>query len=66
MTRLPFRRSAGIDGPDAMTGTGTESATARVSSRAYPVRAPSWSMEVSRISPAPSAWQVAAHSTARV
>ena len=41
--------------PDAITGTSTASTTARVSSRSKPVRAPSRSMLVSRISPAPSA-----------
>jgi len=35
------------------TGTGTPSATARVSSRSKPMRVPSRSMLVSRISPAP-------------
>ncbi len=41
--------------PEAITGTGTASATARVSSRSKPWRVPSRSMLVSRISPAPSA-----------
>ena len=40
--------------PEAMTGMGTRSATARVSSRSKPSRVPSRSMLVSRISPAPS------------
>src|SRR5690606_15460926 len=37
--------------PDAITGTGTASATARVSARSKPSRVPSRSMLVSRISP---------------
>jgi hypothetical protein len=41
--------------PDAMTGTGTASAMARVSAMSKPCLVPSRSMEVSRISPAPSA-----------
>ena len=41
--------------PLAITGTGTASATALVSSRSKPCFVPSRSIEVSRISPAPSA-----------
>ena len=40
--------------PEAITGTGTASATARVSAMSKPDLVPSRSIEVSRISPAPS------------
>jgi hypothetical protein len=39
--------------PEAITGTGTASLTARVSARSKPILVPSRSMLVSRISPAP-------------
>ena len=39
--------------PEAITGTGTASDTARVSARSKPALVPSRSMLVSRISPAP-------------
>ena len=41
--------------PEAITGTVTASATARVSAMSKPYLVPSRSIEVSRISPAPSA-----------
>ena len=47
-----------------MTGTSTAATTARVSARSYPVRAPSRSMLVSNISPAPRRTHSTAHSTA--
>ena len=47
--------------PEAITGTGTASATARVSSRSNPSRVPSRSIEVSRISPAPRSAHRSAH-----
>ena len=50
--------------PDAITGTSTASATARVSARSKPSRVPSRSMLVSRISPAPASAMRCAHSTA--
>src|SRR5262249_36170094 len=50
--------------PEAMTGTPTASATARVSGRSNPSRVPSRSMLVSRISPAPAASMRRAQSTA--
>ena len=58
--RRPDRASAPTP-PDAITGTSTASATARVSARSKPVRAPSRSMLVSRISPAPRAATSRAH-----
>ena len=39
--------------PEAITGTGTASEMARVSGMSKPLRVPSRSIEVSRISPAP-------------
>ena len=50
--------------PEAMTGTRTASATARVSSRSKPDFVPSRSIEVSRISPAPSDTTSCANATA--
>ena len=50
--------------PEATTGTDTREATSRVSCRSYPMREPSRSMLVSRISPAPRRAHSAAHSTA--
>ena len=50
--------------PEAITGTPTSRATARVSSRSYPSRVPSRSMLVSMNSPAPSSAARAAHATA--
>src|SRR5215471_5600300 len=50
--------------PDAMTGTVTASATARVSSRSYPSLVPSRSMLVRRISPAPRSTASQAQATA--
>jgi hypothetical protein len=50
--------------PEAITGRPPRRTTARVSRRSKPVRAPSRSMLVSRISPAPSATTSSAHSTA--
>src|SRR5687767_10242169 len=47
--------------PEAITGTLTASATARVSARSKPSRVPSRSMLVSRISPAPAAAIRCAH-----
>src|SRR5574340_48665 len=52
--RMPSTRcSSAPTPPEAITGTGTASQTARVSSRSKPMRVPSRSMLVSRISPAP-------------
>ena len=51
--------------PDAITGRSTAAATAAVSSRSYPARVPSASIEVSRISPAPALRASRAQSTAR-
>src|SRR6478672_276072 len=50
--------------PDAITGTSTAAATLRVSSRSYPARVPSASIDVRRISPAPRSTASRAHSTA--
>src|SRR5690606_35329759 len=50
--------------PEAITGTPTASATARVSSRSKPSFVPSRSIDVRSISPAPSAAPWTAHSTA--
>src|SRR5438876_686544 len=50
--------------PEAITGRRTAALTARVSSMSYPVCVPSLSIDVSRISPAPSPSPNAAHSTA--
>ncbi len=50
--------------PEAITGTGTASLTARVSFRSNPDLVPSRSMLVSRISPAPRRAISAAHCTA--
>src|SRR4029079_6528095 len=50
--------------PEATTGTPTASDTARVSARSKPLRVPSRSMLVSRISPAPASCMRLAHSTA--
>ena len=52
-TRPSWRWARVPTPPEAMTGTETASAIARVSSRSYPSRVPSRSMLVSRISPAP-------------
>src|SRR6267378_2145361 len=52
--------------PDAMTGTGTLSAMACVSGRSKPCRVPSRSIEVSRISPAPSETTSWAYSMASI
>src|SRR6185436_20008517 len=54
-SRMPSTRWSRLPTPpDAITGTGTLSAIARVSGRSKPWRVPSRSMVVSRISPAPS------------
>src|ERR1700722_3105536 len=54
-SRMPFTRWSRLPTPpDAITGTGMLSATAWVSGMSKPCRVPSRSMEVSRISPAPS------------
>ena len=50
--------------PDAITGTGTDSAIIRVSGISYPSFVPSASIELSTISPAPSATAFCAHSRA--
>src|SRR6266481_4426398 len=50
--------------PEAMTGTGTASDTARVSAMSKPDLVPSRSIEVSRISPAPRAAMRRAQATA--
>ena len=64
-SRIASRTCAASPAPPlAITGTGTASATARVSARSYPVRAPSRSMLVSRISPAPRSAPSRAHSMA--
>ena len=58
-------KCAGVPAPEeAMTGIDTASFTARISSRSKPDFVPSRSMELSRISPAPSRSQVAASVTA--
>ena len=52
--RIPSERwSSAPTPPEAITGTSTASLIARVSSRSKPLRVPSRSMLVSRISPAP-------------
>src|SRR5579883_711349 len=52
--RTPSTRWSSVPTPpEAMTGTRTASATARVSARSKPAWVPSRSIEVSRISPAP-------------
>src|SRR3984957_15765602 len=54
-SRIPLTRWSRLPTPpDAIAGTGTLSATAWVSGMSKPWRVPSRSMEVSRISPAPS------------
>ena len=50
--------------PEAITGTLTDPETAAVSAKSNPLRVPSRSMEVSRISPAPQDTPCCAHSTA--
>ena len=63
--RMPSARcSSEPTPPEAITGTGTASLTARVSSRSKPLLVPSRSMLVSRISPAPSSAMRRAQSTA--
>ena len=52
--------------PLAMTGTPTASTTARVRARSKPSLVPSRSIDVSRISPAPSATARVAHSSASI
>src|SRR3954471_12916891 len=53
--RMPSTRWSRLPTPpEAITGTGTLSATSRVSGMSKPWRVPSRSIEVSRISPAPS------------
>src|SRR3984957_9929354 len=47
--------------PEAMTGIETACATARTNSQSKPARVPSWSIEVSKISPAPRASDSRAH-----
>src|SRR5258707_224768 len=55
-SRMPSTRCSNVPPPpEAITGTGTASATARVSGMSKPCLVPSRSMDVSRISPAPSA-----------
>lgn len=49
--------------PLAMIGTWIRAATARTRSTSKPLRVPSWSIEVSMISPAPSATARSTHST---
>src|SRR5205085_6737681 len=49
--------------PLAITGTGTAALTARSICSANPLRVPSWSIEVSRISPAPRSTASRAHSS---
>src|SRR5690242_10985933 len=62
---MPSARCSRLPTPPlAMTGTVTAPATARVSARSKPLFVPSRSMLVRRISPAPRAAIVAAHSTA--
>ena len=64
-SRMPSTRcSSRPTPPDAITGTRTASATARVRGRSKPRLVPSRSMEVSRISPAPWPVMCRAHSTA--
>src|SRR5439155_236692 len=65
--RMPSTRWSRLPTPpDAMTGTGTLSAIACVSGRSKPCRVPSRSIEVSRISPAPSETTSWAYSTASI
>src|SRR6266404_5438109 len=65
--RMPSTRWSRLPTPpDAMTGTGTLSAIARVSGRSKPCLVPSRSIEVSRISPAPSETTSCAYSTASI
>jgi hypothetical protein len=52
--------------PDAITGTSTRARTAAIMGRSNPARVPSASIELSRISPTPSSWPRAAHSTASI
>src|SRR5690242_4598486 len=52
--------------PDAITGTSTAARTAAIMHRSKPSRVPSASIELSRISPTPSSWPRAAHSTASI
>ena len=55
-SRMPSTRWSSVPTPpEAITGTGTASAIARVSAMSKPGLVPSRSIEVSRISPAPSA-----------
>src|SRR3569833_3215855 len=54
-SRIPSTRWSRLPTPpEAITGTGTLSAMARVKGRSKPCRVPSRSIDVSRISPAPS------------
>ena len=63
--RMPSERcSSAPTPPEAITGTSTASATARVRARSKPTRVPSRSMLVSRISPAPSEAMRRAQATA--
>src|SRR4051812_34975049 len=52
--------------PLAMSGTSTAARTSLISSRSKPAFVPSASIEFSRISPTPSSWPRAAHSTASI
>src|SRR5438552_790767 len=61
----PWARCSRVPTPPlAMTGMLTASVTARVSSRSKPSRVPSRSIDVSKISPAPSRSHSTAHDTA--